>query len=112
MRASEVRLRTNRQDEICSETKERIKCTKFSIHYLYLLRHEDILKTLKIVYRFAVLPALCQHDFLILFTWFHCKQVYEMPLRTLPESVVYQDQGEKEKVLPGHRYKKTRILPN
>ena len=45
-------------------------------------------------------------------SWFNCKQVYEMPLRTLPESVVYQGQGEKEKVLPGHRYKKTRILPN
>ena len=25
-------------------------------------------------------------------SWFHCKQVYEMPLRALPESVVYQGQ--------------------
>ena len=33
-----------------------------------------------------------------------------MPLRTLPEAVAYQGQGEKGEVLPRHRYKETRIL--
>ena len=33
-----------------------------------------------------------------------------MPLRTLPETVVYQGQVDKGEVLPRHRYKETRIL--
>ena len=33
-----------------------------------------------------------------------------MLLRTLPETVVYQGQVDKGKVLPGHRYKETRVL--
>ena len=43
-------------------------------------------------------------------SWFYCKQVQEMPLRTLPETVVYQGQVGKGDVLPRHRYKETRIL--
>ena len=42
-------------------------------------------------------------------SWFYCKQVQEMPLRTLPETVVYQGQVDKGKVLPRHCYKETRI---
>ena len=34
-----------------------------------------------------------------------------MPLRTLPETVVYQGQADKGDVLPRHRYKETRIFP-
>ena len=33
-----------------------------------------------------------------------------MPLRTLPETVVYQRQVDKRKVLSRHRYKEMRIL--
>ena len=40
-------------------------------------------------------------------SWFYCKQVQEMPLRTLPETVVYQGQVDKGEVLPRHRYKET-----
>ena len=43
-------------------------------------------------------------------SWFYCKQVQEMHLRTLPETVVYQDHLDKREVLPRHRYKETRIL--
>ena len=42
--------------------------------------------------------------------WFYCKQVQEMPLRTLSETVAYQGQVHKGEVLPRHRYKETRIL--
>ena len=41
---------------------------------------------------------------------FYYKQVQEMPLRTLAETVAYQGQVHKEEVLPRHRYKETRIL--
>ena len=40
------------------------------------------------------------------YSWFYCKQVQEMPQRTLPEAVLYQGQGEKWEVLPRLRYKK------
>ena len=43
-------------------------------------------------------------------SWFYYKQVQEMPLRTLTETVVYQGQVDKGEVLPRHRYKETRIL--
>ena len=43
-------------------------------------------------------------------SWFYYKQVQEMHLRTLPETVVYQDHLDKREVLPRHRYKETRIL--
>ena len=43
-------------------------------------------------------------------SWFYCKQVQEMPLRTLPETVVYRGQVDKGKLLPRHRYNETRIL--
>ena len=43
-------------------------------------------------------------------SWFYCKQVQEMPLRTLPEKVVYRGQVDKGKVLSRHRYNETRIL--
>ena len=43
-------------------------------------------------------------------SWFYCKQVQEMPLRTLPETVVYQGQVDKGEVLPRNRYKETRVL--
>ena len=43
-------------------------------------------------------------------SWFYCKQVQEMPLRTLPETVVCQGQVDKGEVLPRHRYKETRVL--
>ena len=43
-------------------------------------------------------------------SWFYCKQVQEMPLRTLPETVVYQGQVGKGKVLASYPYKETRIL--
>ena len=43
-------------------------------------------------------------------SWFYCKQVKEMPLRTLPETVVYHGQVDKGDVLPRHRYKETRIF--
>ena len=36
-------------------------------------------------------------------SWFYCKQVQEMPLRTLPETVVYQGQVDKGEVLSRHR---------
>ena len=42
-------------------------------------------------------------------SWFYCKQVQEMHLRTLPETVVYQGHVDKREVLPRHRYKETRI---
>ena len=41
---------------------------------------------------------------------FYCMQIQEMPLRTLPETVVYQGQVDKGGVLSRHRYKETRIL--
>ena len=43
-------------------------------------------------------------------SWFYCKQVQEMPLRTLPETVVYQGQVHTGEILPRHRYKETRVL--
>ena len=43
-------------------------------------------------------------------SWFYCKQVQEMPLRTLPETVVYQGQVDKGKVLARHCCKETRVL--
>ena len=43
-------------------------------------------------------------------SWFYCKQVQEMHLRTLPETVVYPGHVDKREVLPRHRYKETRIL--
>ena len=43
-------------------------------------------------------------------SWFSCKQVQEMPLRTLPWTVVYRGQVGKGEVLSRHRYKETRIL--
>ena len=43
-------------------------------------------------------------------SWFYCKQVQEMPPRTLPKTVVYQDHVDKGEALSKHRYKKTRIL--
>ena len=43
-------------------------------------------------------------------SWFYCKQVQEMPLRTLPEAAIYQGQGGEAEVLPRHRYKETRIF--
>ena len=33
-----------------------------------------------------------------------------MSLRTLPEAVIYQDEGKKRQVLPRYRYKETGIL--
>ena len=39
-------------------------------------------------------------------SWFYCKQVQEMPLRTLPKTVVYQGQVDKGEVLSRHRCKK------
>ena len=39
-------------------------------------------------------------------SWFYCKQVQEMPLRTLPKTVVYQGQVDKGQVLSRHRCKK------
>ena len=43
-------------------------------------------------------------------SWFYCKQLQEMPPRTLPKTVVYQDHVEKREALSKHRYKETRIL--
>ena len=45
-------------------------------------------------------------------SWFYCKQVQEMPLRTeMPlGTVVYRGQVDKGEVLSRHRYKETRIL--
>ena len=43
-------------------------------------------------------------------SWFYCMEIQEMPLRTLPETVVYQRQVDNGKVLSRHRYKETRIL--
>ena len=43
-------------------------------------------------------------------SWFYCMQILEMPLRTLPETTVYQGQVVKGEVLSRHRYKKTIIL--
>ena len=43
-------------------------------------------------------------------SWFYCMQIQEMPLRTLPETVVHQGQLDKGEVLSRHRYKETRIL--
>ena len=33
-------------------------------------------------------------------SWFYCKQVQEMHLRTLPKTVVYQGDVDKREVLP------------
>ena len=38
------------------------------------------------------------------YSWFYCKQVQEIPLRTLPEAVLYQGQGDKGEVVPRLRY--------
>ena len=38
-------------------------------------------------------------------SWFYCKQVQEMPLRTLPEAVLYQGQGDNWEILLRLRYK-------
>ena len=43
-------------------------------------------------------------------SWFYYKQVQEMHLRTLPETVVYQGHVDKREVLPRHRYREMRIL--
>ena len=43
-------------------------------------------------------------------SWSYCKQVQEMPLRTLPKTVVYQGQVDKGEVLPRHCHKETRVL--
>ena len=43
-------------------------------------------------------------------SWFYCKQVQEMHLRTVPETVVYQGHVDNREVLPRHRYKEARIL--
>ena len=43
-------------------------------------------------------------------SWFYCKQVQEMPLRTLPRTAVYWGQVDKGEVLSRHRYKETRIV--
>ena len=43
-------------------------------------------------------------------SWFYCKQVQEMPPRTLPKTVVHKDQVNKGEALSRHRYKETRIL--
>ena len=45
-------------------------------------------------------------------SWFYCKQVQEMPLRTeMPlGTVVFRGQVDKGEVLSRHRYKETRIL--
>ena len=39
-------------------------------------------------------------------SWLYCKQIQEMPLRTLPEKLVYRSQGDKVEVLLRHRYRK------
>ena len=39
-------------------------------------------------------------------------QLQQMPLRALPETVVYQGQVNKGEVLSKHRHKETRILLN
>ena len=38
-------------------------------------------------------------------SWFYCKQVQEMPLRILPEAVLYQGQGDNWEILQRLRYK-------
>ena len=38
-------------------------------------------------------------------SWFYCKQVQEMPLRALPEAVLYQGQGDNWEILQRLRYK-------
>ena len=43
-------------------------------------------------------------------SWFYCKQVQEMPLRTLSETVIHQGQVDKGEVLSSYPYKETRIL--
>ena len=43
-------------------------------------------------------------------SWFYCKQLQEMHLRTLPETAVYQGHVDKREVLPRHLYKETKIL--
>ena len=43
-------------------------------------------------------------------SWFYCKQVQEMPPRTLSKTVVYQDQVDKGEAPSRHRHKETRIL--
>ena len=43
-------------------------------------------------------------------SWFYCMQIQEMPLRTLPETVVYQGQVDKGELLSRRHYKETRIL--
>ena len=43
-------------------------------------------------------------------SWFYCKQVQELHLHTLTETVVYQGHVDKREVLPRHRYREMRIL--
>ena len=37
-------------------------------------------------------------------SWFYCMQIQEIPLRALPETVVYQGQLDKGEVLSRYRY--------
>ena len=53
----------------------------------------------------ALLSLKAQDD-----SWFYCMQIQEMPLRTLPETVVYQGQVDKGEVMSRHRNKETRML--
>ena len=45
-------------------------------------------------------------------SWFYCMQIQEMPLRTLPEAVVYRGQAQVGggEVVSRHRNKETRML--
>ena len=43
-------------------------------------------------------------------SWFYCQQVQEIPHRSLPKTVLYQDHVDKGEALSKHRYKETRIL--
>ena len=45
-------------------------------------------------------------------SWFYCMQMQEMPLRTLPEAVVYRGQAQVGggEVVSGHRNRETRML--
>ena len=71
-----------------------------------------------IPYQYQTLSSEKLHTLLLLLKaqrtqddgWFYCKQVQEMPPRTLPKTVVYQDQVDKGEALSRHRYKETRIL--
>ena len=45
-------------------------------------------------------------------SWFYCMQIQEMPLRALPEAVVYRGQAQVDggEVISRHRNKETRML--